>query len=184
MLPYPPLQAPSENKILDTINHTELAMHYLIMPLGSAGDVHPFVGLALELKRRGHSVTLSTNGYFAGLAKRFGLDFIELGSEAEFHAGIQSPELWHPFRSFPYLYRKMIEPTVRPQFEIVAQESAKRPTTVLSNCFGFGALNAHRRAIIQLAVALEFKVIDRDVGVRHPWRQVRACQTLQENRRG
>lgn len=117
-------------------------MHYLIMPLGSAGDVHPFVGLALELKRRGHTVTLSTNGYFAGLAKRFGLDFIELGSESEFHTGIQSPELWHPFRSFPYLYRNMIEPTIRPQFEIVAQESAKRPTTVLSNCLGFGALNA------------------------------------------
>ena len=117
-------------------------MHYLIMPLGSAGDVHPFVGLALELKRRGHAVTLSTNGYFAGLAQRFGLDFIELGTEAEFHAGIQSPDLWHPLRSFPYLYRNMIEPTVRPQFEIVAQESAKRPTTVLSNCLGFGALNA------------------------------------------
>lgn len=117
-------------------------MHYLVMPLGSAGDVHPFVGLALELKRRGHEVTLSTNGYFAGLAQRFDLDFVELGSEAIFYSGIQSPELWHPFRSFPYLYRTMIGPIVRPQFEIVARESAKRPTTVLSNCFGFGALIA------------------------------------------
>ena len=36
----------------------------------------------------------------------------------------------------------MIEPTVRPQFEIVQQESAKNRTIVLSNCFGFGALNA------------------------------------------
>ena len=117
-------------------------MHYLVMPLGSAGDVHPFVGLALELKRRGHEVTLSTNGYFAGLAERFGIDFIEIGSESNFHSGIQSPDLWHPFRSFPYLYREMIAPTVKPQFEIVAQESAKRPTIVLSNCFGFGALNA------------------------------------------
>ncbi len=117
-------------------------MHYLVMPLGSAGDVHPFVGLALELKRRGHSVTLSTNGYFAGLAERFGLDFIELGSKDAFHSGIQSPDLWHPFRSFPYLYRNMIEPTVRPQFEIVQQESSKQSTVVLSNCFGFGALNA------------------------------------------
>ena len=120
----------------------EERMHYLVMPLGSAGDVHPFVGLALELKKRGHEVTLSTNGYFAELAKKFGLDFIEIGTESVFHAGIQSPELWHPYRSFPYLYRNMIEPTIRPQFEIVSQESAKRPTTVLSNCLGFGALNA------------------------------------------
>ena len=117
-------------------------MHYLVMPLGSAGDVHPFIGLGIELKKRGHTVTICTNGYFADLAKRFGLDFIELGTESVFLAGLQSPELWHPFRSFPYLYRNMIEPTIRPQFEIVSQESSKRPTTVLSNCLGFGALNA------------------------------------------
>jgi rhamnosyltransferase subunit B len=117
-------------------------MHYLVMPLGSAGDVHPFAGLALELKRRGHSVTLATNGYFEGLAAKFGLDFIEIGDSSAFHEGINNPDLWHPFRSFPYLYRNMIEPTVRPQFDIVAAETSKRPTTVLCNCFGFGALNA------------------------------------------
>ena len=120
-------------------------MHYLVMPLGSAGDVHPFVGLALELKRRGHSVTLATNGYFANLAERFGLDFIEIGTAEVFHAGIQSPELWHPFRSFKYLYRNMIEPTIRPQFEIIEQQSAKGNTTVLSNCLGFGALCAQEK---------------------------------------
>jgi len=117
-------------------------MHYLVMPLGSAGDVHPFVGLALELKRRGHTVTLATNGYFAGLAAKFRLEFIEVGDSSAFYQGINNPDLWHPFRSFPYLYRKMIEPTVRPQYEIIASEIAKRPTTVLCNCFGFGALNA------------------------------------------
>ena len=40
------------------------------MPVGSSGDVHPFVGLGLALKRRGHSVTLITNGYFQPLAER------------------------------------------------------------------------------------------------------------------
>ncbi len=117
-------------------------MHYLVMPLGSAGDVHPFVGLAIELKRRGHDVTLATNGYFASLANRFQLDFIEIGSEATFRSGIENPNLWHPFRAFGFLYRNMIEPTIRPQYEVVTKESSKRKTVVLSNCFGFGALNA------------------------------------------
>jgi len=112
------------------------------MPLGSAGDVHPFVGLALELQRRGHEVTLATNGYFANLAQRFQLDFIEIGSEAAFCSGIKNPDLWHPFRAFPFLYRNMIEPTIRPQYDVVANEHKKRKTIVLSNCLGFGALNA------------------------------------------
>jgi len=117
-------------------------MHYLVMPLGSAGDVHPFVGLALELRRRGHEVTLSTNGYFAPLAERFRLPFIEVSSTDHFFSGIQNPNLWHPFRSFPYLYKSMIEPTIRPQYEIVARESAKRETIVLANSLGLGAINA------------------------------------------
>ncbi len=117
-------------------------MHYLLMPLGSAGDVHPFVGLALELQRRGHEVTLATNGYFAKLAERFQLNFVEIGSEAMFREGINNPMLWHPFRSFGYLYHQMIEPNIRPQYDVVQAESQKRKTMVLSNCLGFGALNA------------------------------------------
>ena len=125
-------------------------MHYMVMPLGSSGDVHPFVGLALELKNRGHDVTLATNGYFAGLAKRFGLDFVEIGDEATFHSGIENPDLWHPFRAFPYLYHNMIEPMIRPQYNAIAFEASKRKTVVLGNCLGFGALNAQDKLDVPL----------------------------------
>jgi rhamnosyltransferase subunit B len=36
----------------------------IVSPMGSAGDVHPLLGLALALKRRGHRVTFVTSGYF------------------------------------------------------------------------------------------------------------------------
>jgi UDP:flavonoid glycosyltransferase YjiC (YdhE family) len=44
----------------------------------------------------------------------------------------------------------MIEPTIRPQYEVVANEFAKRNTTVLSNCLGFGALNAQEKLGVPL----------------------------------
>lgn len=44
-------------------------MHALLIPFGSAGDVNPFLGLAAELQRRGHTVTVATNGYFVPKAR-------------------------------------------------------------------------------------------------------------------
>jgi len=66
------------------------------MPQGSAGDVHPFVGIGLELQRRGHHVTLATNGHFRGLAGKVGLSFYEIGSAEHFDEVTQNPDLWKP----------------------------------------------------------------------------------------
>jgi len=115
------------------------------MPMGSAGDVHPFVGLAIELQRRGHQVTLLTNGYFSELASRFGLEMIELSSRGEFHAGIASKDLWHPIRSFSHLYHQLVYPTIDKQYEVIERFASKGPVTVVANCFGFGALIAQEK---------------------------------------
>ena len=36
-------------------------MHFIVSPIGSAGDVHPFLGLAVALQQRGHRVTVVVN---------------------------------------------------------------------------------------------------------------------------
>ena len=53
--------------------------HYLLVTIGSHGDVHPFAGLGAALMRRGHRATLVTNGHFEPMARKLGLDFVELG---------------------------------------------------------------------------------------------------------
>ena len=49
-------------------------MRVLILAYGSRGDVEPFVALAAELGRRGHSALLAAPGRFADLARRQGVD--------------------------------------------------------------------------------------------------------------
>ena len=39
-------------------------MDIILLPMGSAGDVHPFLAVGLELKARGHAVTVRTSSYF------------------------------------------------------------------------------------------------------------------------
>ena len=82
-------------------------MRILLITLGSHGDVHPFVGLALALKRRGHQVTVMTSGYFGDLVRSTGLDFIELGSREEFASMTDNPDLWNPRKSFGVIARSI-----------------------------------------------------------------------------
>ena len=41
--------------------------HFLLVPVGSHGDVHPFVGIGRALRERGHRVTMITAEPVPGL---------------------------------------------------------------------------------------------------------------------
>ncbi len=55
-------------------------MRILMIPVGSAGDVHPHVGIGLALQRRGHDVSVLTSAYFEPLLARVGLPLIPIPS--------------------------------------------------------------------------------------------------------
>jgi rhamnosyltransferase subunit B len=46
-----------------------------MLTLGSAGDVHPFIGVGLALKARGHDVRIGTNPHFKARIRAAGLGF-------------------------------------------------------------------------------------------------------------
>jgi UDP:flavonoid glycosyltransferase YjiC (YdhE family) len=117
-------------------------MHYLCSPFGSAGDVHPVMGVALELQKRGHRITFVVNDYFRELVERHGFGFEPMGTAEEFLASANSPDLWNPFRSFRHLYESLIGPAVRTQYEAFARLYEPGGTVGIANCFGFGALVA------------------------------------------
>jgi UDP:flavonoid glycosyltransferase YjiC (YdhE family) len=120
-------------------------MRFLIIPFGSSGDVHPFVGLALAVRERGHRVTCVINGYFRTLFARTGLDFIELGNGDDFLELASHPDLWHPLRSFNYLMHAGVARFMRDHYRLVAEQCAAEPTIVLANCLGFGSRFAQEK---------------------------------------
>ncbi len=72
--------------------------HYLLTPVGSAGDVHPYLGIGRELRRRGHRVTLLASEPFLESAERAGVDFLACWSNEYVEKVLQHPDLWHPQR--------------------------------------------------------------------------------------
>ncbi len=75
---------------------TPSPLHVLFVPLGSAGDVFPFIGVGAAMRDRGHRVTLLTNPHFESYVADAGLDFVPVSTEAEYLCGTGNPDLWHP----------------------------------------------------------------------------------------
>lgn len=123
----------------------------IVIGLGSAGDVHPNVGLALALRERGHQVLLVAPSVFGSLAERTGLEFAGVLTDDEYYATIRDPNLWHPYLSFSVVARRLIVPALRPVYEIIAKRMQPGRTVVAASGIAFGARVAHEKLGVPLA---------------------------------
>lgn len=126
-------------------------MNILVFPFGSAGDVHPMIGLGLALRDRGHDVTMVVSGYFRPLVERVGLDCVEQGTRDEFLAALAHPDLWSPRKAFGHVFRTGIAKALQPQFDLIAEWRAKGPLVVVASCLVFGARTARDKFGVPLA---------------------------------
>jgi rhamnosyltransferase subunit B len=85
------------------------AMHVLLVPFGSHGDVHPFIGLGQALRERGHRVTFLINEYFGGLVRGRGFEMVPVGEASIFEEALRNPDLWDPKKGFSAVAGGMLE---------------------------------------------------------------------------
>lgn len=89
-------------------------MRFCFITIGTAGDVHPFIGVGLALRRRGHEVVVITNPYFSERIERVGLKFHPLGTEDGYRALVTSPHLVHRSRGPLFVLRNLVIPAIDP----------------------------------------------------------------------
>ncbi len=143
-------------------------MKVLCITIGSAGDVHPFIGIGLELARRGHDVYVVTNDHFQKLIESVGLKFIELGKAEWYAEGIRNPKLWHRRHGFQTVLEWGVLPLVRPTYDIIARESAAGGTIVVASSLALGARVAQDKlgvptVTVHLAPSVFLSLIDTPV---------------------
>ena len=117
-------------------------MRILLVTVGSAGDVHPFVGIALALRERGHAVAIATNPYFAPLIERLGLPLQPIGTVEDFEREISHQGLWRPIRGFGVI-ANMVQRCTPDVYRLVEQEAAGGDIVVVSHPLALGARVAH-----------------------------------------
>src|SRR5690348_11277458 len=96
-------------------------MQVLLLPIGSSGDIYPYVRLGAELRDRGHRVTLAANETFSPLAETADCSFVSLGSREDYERIVADPTIWDKRRGGATFVRQLILPFMRPQYEAIEQ---------------------------------------------------------------
>jgi UDP:flavonoid glycosyltransferase YjiC (YdhE family) len=112
------------------------AMRFVIMPLGSAGDVHPMVWIGKRLAERGHEVIMLVEEALIDIAKRAGLETISLGKKEEQQEVLKNPDLWHPRKAFKVV-AKFLPQYIREPLKILERYKDDQRTVVVTGSLAF-----------------------------------------------
>ena len=117
-------------------------MRILLIPVGSAGDVHPYVGVGLALKARGHDVSVITSAYFAPLMQRVGLRLLPLGTVEQYETVTAHPDLWNQTRGIQVIADAVALGTPE-LYRAVEAECRTSPVLLVGSGLAFAARIAH-----------------------------------------
>ena len=117
-------------------------MRIIMTPVGSGGDVHPYVSVALALQRRGHDVSMIINPHFEPLLDRVGLRFVPIGTADDYDAVLSHPDLWHGRRGLGVL-GGALRRWGREGFELIRAEAGRGAPVLVAPGLGFSARVAH-----------------------------------------
>ncbi len=114
-------------------------MRILLFPVGSAGDVHPFVAIGRRLVERGHEVTLFGNGHFRDVIEKAGVPFVEADPASDFIEMQDKVDLWKPLKAFKVLFGgQRFGDFLRRHYRLVEQHLVLGETVVVAGSLAFG----------------------------------------------
>jgi UDP:flavonoid glycosyltransferase YjiC (YdhE family) len=150
-----------------------MAKRILLTTTGSLGDLHPFIAIGLELRSRGHAVTLATSSLYRSKVEQTGLKFAPMGP----HLGIEASEVLNrviDLKNGPeYLVRRILYPSVPAAYAEV-MEALQDTDLIVTHPITFAAQIAAEKTgmpwISTVTAPLSFfSIFDPSVIAPYPW---------------
>lgn len=114
-------------------------MTILILAVGSYGDVLPLVGMARELQRRGHTVTVFTSAHFTELVQKTGVEFVPIGTAEDYDVMANNPALWHPHKGWRLIMKRLVSNALQETYSLLKAKVIQGDTLLVSSTLGFAA---------------------------------------------
>ncbi len=124
---------------------------------GSLGDLHPFLAIAMELQKRGHSATIATSEVYRRKIEDENLGFAPVRPDVG--EMLNNPELltkfWHPSRGSEYLIRDYLAPNIEQSYQDLVQASSGADL-LLTHAAGYaGPIVAESQRLPWISVVLQ-----------------------------
>lgn len=130
------------------------SLHALLIPLGTPGDVQPFIDIGAALLARGHRVTLFAHEPFRARLLP-GMEFHPIGTTEDYNRLLNNRHLWQPRHAHRVFARRLVIPTMRPMVEgirqrlgsnvVVLAQSMSLGARIAQDRFGVKTLTIHRQ---------------------------------------
>jgi len=128
-------------------------MRFILTPVGSSGDVNPFVSIGRGLKDRGHDVVIFTAEPFADVVEKAGLQFERSFSTNDYERIVGNADLWDPWNGLSVILKaiasrleldyKALESIYRDGSTVLVGHSLSLATRLLEEVKGGPAATIH-----------------------------------------
>jgi len=120
-------------------NVANSAKRVLLVSIGTAGDVFPFIAMGSALQKIGHDVVFLANDQFKGRIERAGITFASLGTAAEYSAFACHPEFVNSRRAQGFIMRDLILPNITKVARLVeSMHQEQKFDAVVRHMLNFG----------------------------------------------
>ena len=110
----------------------------LMTTTGSLGDLHPFIAIGLELRSRGHDVTLATSNFYRSKVEQTGLRFAPMGPHLDLEISKVMDRVMDLKKGPEYLIRQILYPSVPGAYAEV-MEAARGVDLIVTHPITFAA---------------------------------------------
>lgn len=104
----------------------------VIATIGSLGDLHPCIALALELSRRGHRVTIASTGHYRAKVEELGIEFHPIRPNWDPTDRDLIRQCEDLKRGLEVLYRKLLLPELRGTYDDLISVAASADLMIAS----------------------------------------------------
>lgn len=125
-------------------------MRCLLMPLGTAGDVNPYIGLGVGLQRRGHEVIVAANPAYERVVVAAGLEHRALGCAEVLRQFDSDPRIRRLSQAWSVALRWGAVGHMREMYRVAEELHRPGETVLVAPGMGFGARLAREKLGIPL----------------------------------
>jgi rhamnosyltransferase subunit B len=127
--------------------------HYLVITVGTTGDLHPFMRIASSLQMLGRRVTFISHSYHENMVRGAGLSFVGIGSDEDFLGLLKNPDIWDPKKGFSVLFANY-SAGLEQVLDIIKSLAGTAPLHVIAHPFAVpGAAIARELGLVKSVVA-------------------------------